>query len=552
MTVARFNARGRTRLLLFLAVVCCGLIFVIVFHNNQQENDELRQLELRCQQQLGAIQAQKSRVENSLNAEKLQSDHFTKELEDEKTKVSELTEKLKVTDQKFKSLHQECKFSQTTNEDKQKECEKTRLKQAEEIDAFKEEIKELKHKFETATKEKEKEISTLKFQLEKHENVEGVDESVVAQLKLRNLKLEQELSRAKATCEKYGFQQFESSSTSNAVKSKPLKVINFSDQVSITPNIYRVVNNSTVRSPITNSKYYYSSSVKADHHKFNNNKIRDTTQDNGIINSVENFQIAQQPILGQDDNNDKLYKNKEDEGNVLAQPQLLNKGSTTTTTESPKAGSNKNDETAKLVAPPILQAPTVKESKSSTPVKKERRLPEGVVPVPETSWLNNNKETQDNRYSNVIDENAVGQDLDQKNADNLNFLNANEQENLAHEVPDTDFNIDEKKVNAENPGGMGEDKIDNNAEEDTNMYDTNKDVFNTNNNKDTGVFHNNRKSGNSDTKLRNEVAGDHGKEGDHYADDLHIEGQNEEEGDMGDYDDPNVMKEGPGPAERNK
>lgn len=56
MTVARFNARGRTRLLLlFLGVTICGLIFVIVFHNNQQENDELRQLELRCQQQLGGM-----------------------------------------------------------------------------------------------------------------------------------------------------------------------------------------------------------------------------------------------------------------------------------------------------------------------------------------------------------------------------------------------------------------------------------------------------------------------------------------------------------------
>lgn len=53
VATARFNARGRTRLLLFFGVTLCGLIFVIVFHNNQQENDELRQLELRCQQQLG-------------------------------------------------------------------------------------------------------------------------------------------------------------------------------------------------------------------------------------------------------------------------------------------------------------------------------------------------------------------------------------------------------------------------------------------------------------------------------------------------------------------
>lgn len=317
-------------------------------------------------------------------------------------------------------------------------------------------------------------------------------------------------------------------------------MINFSEQISISPYVYRIVNNSTARSALTNSNYY--SSVKAVRNNKNgdskshlnkNNKIHDTTLDNGIINSVENFQIAQQPILGHEDNTD-TYKNKEDEANVLAQPQILNKGSTTTTTESPKAvrsSSQKSGDPNRLVAPPILQAPTVKESKSSTPVKKERRLPEGVVPVPETSWLN--KETQqDNRYSNAIEEERggiAGQETDAKNADNLNFLIANEQENLAHEVPDNDFNIDEKKVNPENPGG--EDKIDNNAEEDTNIYDTNKDVFNTNN-KDTDILHSNRRSGNPDTKLRNEVVGDHGKEGDHYPDeDLRIEGQNEEEGD---------------------
>lgn len=308
-------------------------------------------------------------------------------------------------------------------------------------------------------------------------------------------------------------------------------MINFSEQISISPNVYRIVNNSTARSALTNSKY--SSSVKAVS-KSHNNKFRDTTLDNGIINSVENFQIAQQPILSKDDK--ESYKNKEDEANVLAQPQVLNKGSTTTTTESPKAVRSSSQKAAggedpnKLVAPPILQAPTVKESKSSTPVKKERRLPEGVVPVPETSWLNKDTQGQQEnaRYSNVIDDVGIaGQESDAKNADNLNFLIGNENENFAHEVPDNDFNIDEKKVNPENPGG--EEKIDNNAEEDTNVYDPNKDVFNTNN-KD--ILHSNRRSGNPDTKLRNEVVGDHGKEMDHYPDeDLRIEGQNEEEGD---------------------
>lgn len=102
-----------------------------------------------------AIQAQKSRVDKSLDTEKLQ-------LEEVKVKQVELVEKLKITDQKFSSLQQECKFSQTNHEDRQKECEKTRLKQVNEIDELKQKIKELKQKFDDATKEKEKEISSLK------------------------------------------------------------------------------------------------------------------------------------------------------------------------------------------------------------------------------------------------------------------------------------------------------------------------------------------------------------------------------------------------------
>lgn len=318
-------------------------------------------------------------------------------------------------------------------------------------------------------------------------------------------------------------------------------MINFSEQISISPNVYRIVNNSTARSTVFSTNHFSSSSsVKGRQHQHHTNtKLHETTEDNGIINSVENFQIAQQPILppANDDTSHKNNnKNNEYEANVLAQPQILNKGSTTTTTESPKgvhggSSSQKTGDSAKLVAPPILQAPTVKESKSSTPVKKERRLPEGVVPPPETSWMNKETQQTDNRYANAIDDTGViaGQEQDMKD-DRMNFLIGNEQENLAHEVPDNDFNIDEKKVNPENPGG--EDKIDNNAEEDTNLYETNKDVFNTNN-KDTDILHGgNRRSGNADTKLRNEVAGDHGKEGDHYPDeDLRIEGQNEEEGD---------------------
>lgn len=334
----------------------------------------------------------------------------------------------------------------------------------------------------------------------------------IEKLRSRNFKLEQELTRYKEKCDKYGFQYETSSTTGNAVKSRPKSVVNFSEQIPVSPNVYRILNNST-----SSSTNKYTSSLVIGGKQNNNKKhsSHETTLDNGIINSVENFQIAQQPIVDVNRNQDT---------NVLQQPQLGNKGSTTTTTESPKAVSSKSSVDSKWVAPPMLQAPTVKENKSTTAAnnKKEKKIPEGVVPLPD--WEQNIKE--DNRYSNIIDENKG--EIAVKNTDDLNFLNANEQENLANEVPDNDLNIDEKKVNPEN--GVGEDKINNNAEEDTNLYEYNKDVFNTNL-KDNDILHG-RRSGNVDSKLRNEVAGDHGKEGDHYPDeDLRIEGPNEEEGD---------------------
>lgn len=84
------------------------------------------------------------------------------QLEESKAKQTDLIEKLRITDQKFSSLQQECKFSQTNLEDIQKDCDKTRLKQVNEIDELKQKIKELKQKFDDAAKEKEKEINSLK------------------------------------------------------------------------------------------------------------------------------------------------------------------------------------------------------------------------------------------------------------------------------------------------------------------------------------------------------------------------------------------------------
>lgn len=251
--------------------------------------------------------------------------------------------------------------------------------------------------------------------------------------------------------------------------------------------------------------------------------------DNGILNSVENFQAIQKAIEDPNQQHRQEEQRVQEENSVLAQPlnlmaaKVSSSTSTTTTTESSRnAGSSSNNrKDGKLAGqPPILQSPT---AKNSSPTSK--KLPEGVVPYPKTSLLENNAPVIDE----PVDSNAKE---DVKN----NLLIDTEQENLAHEVPD-EFNIDQDK--------KGPADIENNAQEDTNQYL----------NENRGMFGKGEQLGaanqklNDEKQLKDEVLEDLGKEADNYGD-LRLDGQMEEDGDIGEYDDVKAMKV-QGPAERN-
>lgn len=118
--------------------------FVAIFQNNQQENDELRQLSIRCEQQLGAMEAEKSRLENSIDSERLTREAMQQKLKEKEEKADESVKTLE-------SLRQSQKWTDSQLADLQKENEK-----------LTDDVKQLKEKYDLLQKEKEKEVALLK------------------------------------------------------------------------------------------------------------------------------------------------------------------------------------------------------------------------------------------------------------------------------------------------------------------------------------------------------------------------------------------------------
>jgi hypothetical protein len=156
-------------------------------------------------------------------------------------------------------------------------------------------------------------------------------------------------------------------------------------------------------------------------------------------------------------------------------------------------------------------------------------------------------------------------------------IEIDEMENGAHEENDNDFKIEDKRSNLDDVFDPENANIVNNAAEEFDAHNKPIDKKSRNDEMDLEII--NRPGGNGvKDKLNDEIAGDHGKEPDGYPEmeDLHIEGQQEENDDLGDgkdklkclkvhltlldltllpflvgeYDDPKAIKQG-GVAERN-
>lgn len=118
--------------------------FVAIFQNNQQENDELRQIGIRCEQQLGAMESQKARMQKSIDTERLEKDGLHQ-------RIKELEEKLKESNRGLESVKQREKLTENQLSDIQVEVEQ-----------LKTENTRLKDRYESLQKEKDKEAAALR------------------------------------------------------------------------------------------------------------------------------------------------------------------------------------------------------------------------------------------------------------------------------------------------------------------------------------------------------------------------------------------------------
>ena len=243
----------------------------------------------------------------------------------------------------------------------------------------------------------------------------------------------------------------------------------------------------------------------------------------GIINSVENFQIIPEPIV--------------DTKNVLQQPALLNGKSTTTTTPTSVFSNNSNKKN-ELVIPNKLTSST---TAAGSTTKSSRKLPKFVLPIPDIK----------NDESEVVKE-PVKEDKKQILDETLNKPqneDINDIENGAHEINDNDFNIEEK--NQRNFDNIDPDKnMVNNAAEEFDVHKPAEKKSLGNEEMDLEIINRPANGGNNKDKLKDEIANDHGKEEAYAEEDLHLEQQDEDLGDIGEYDDPNALKN-QGIAERN-
>lgn len=294
---------------------------------------------------------------------------------------------------------------------------------------------------------------------------------------------------------------------------------NFNAQISVSEGLYKIP-----IKLINNTKTTTNQMVKS--------------EDHGVINSVENFQIIAKPIL--ETNDQKLEQN-----NVLQEPPG-NQLKSSTPSDKRKTSENNN-----LIAGPIVMPTMTPKTKKTTSAvhkhgllkTKSKPIPMGVVPIPDqmNDFVQNQEngsenKIESNRYMNHIDTNLdkINKFDGSNDRNDISFQNVNEIENGAHEINDNnDFNIvDEKNSHKDHlQEVLEDDKINvhnnNAAEEDTNLDDTKM-------NDDLEIMQNKKikspQKMENNEKLMNEIAEDQGKVPQYPDDpDLHMEEQVEEE-----------------------
>ncbi|XP_059619902.1 Golgi integral membrane protein 4-like isoform X2 [Phlebotomus argentipes] len=430
MTTSRLARAGRSRFFIGIGILLLMVGFVAIFHSSQQQLDELRQMGRRCEQQHEAISSQLQteveknfRLEKSLEGERLSHQQNRVELQQKAREEKEIREKsTKESNSRLASLQQHYKLLQSQHDDLQESCSKSHQKQLEEINGLQRKLENLRQ----GEKQKDKEIEHWKVKYKA--------------LEIEKINLE-------------GAFKAKGGSLSDSLKVAHLErvVEQFEAHCAFRPD--------TLEHHVSNSPS--SGRVHPDNEK--------------------NFN-AQLTMIPRP--NDKGINS----ANVLQEPpsaQVAVKSSTATLDrrQSPLSQGN---------ALPIAVIPTVLSSTKKTPdvlhKTKSRAVPQGVVPVPESmKELLKEEETQNaemsprspDRYSNAMVDSVqqAPKKEDTRPEGEANFQNVNEVDNGAHEVDD--FNIVEDKNHRDHLQDVLDDEklnvnANNAAEEDTNLYDTNK------------------------------------------------------------------------------
>lgn len=370
-------------------------------------------------------------------------------------------------------------------------------------------------KYENAEKEKEKLQSLINSKTNdvQSENSNVNEHQQLLQLKYKNYQLEQEIKELKKKL------HINENNENRQIAAPDIKAIDksFQQQIPVSDNHYKIPINIRNKSKSNN---IISNVVKE---TSSNNIVKKSSK--GIINSVENFQIIPEPIVDTNKNN------------VLQQPATMSSRKTTSTTPTSVFKNNKKDEN--------LAIPNNKVTSSGSTTKSSRKLPKFVLPIPDLKNDENEimKEPVQEDKKQILDET-----LNKPQNDDINDI-----ENGAQEINDNDFNIEEKNQRSYDNIDQDKNMVNNAAEE----FDVHKPGGGDgkvksigNEEMDLEIINRPPNNGNTKDKLKDEIANDHGKEEAYPEEDLHLEQQDEDLGDIGEYDDPNALKN-QGIAERN-
>ncbi|XP_035890433.1 homeotic protein female sterile-like isoform X2 [Anopheles stephensi] len=348
---------GRSRFFACLGLLILMVGFVTMFHNSQQQLDELRQLGLRCEQQQKSVQAQmevivdqKLRLENSLESERMINDANRKELKQKaKEEQEEHSKSSMEANIRYASLQQQCNLVKSQLGDLTEECSRSKKQQSEEINSLRLKVSELQGKVQRYKQESANDAEHLKAQIVQLKsdklNLEatlrrqlGEKDHVIEKMRDLATKMEKENAHYLENCklptgqlpkQHHRYRDVLEALSRDAAANANAPAHNFNEQLSVSDDLYRI--------PVA---------LKARHFA--------ATPVN--LSGASSTTIIPKPLPAV-----PVPEGAQQANNVLQEPHLM-KTSTSVSTSGGKRSSDRNLQLPILAAPTVLPGPSLEHS----------------------------------------------------------------------------------------------------------------------------------------------------------------------------------------------